>query len=97
VKVVGVDFTSRPGPRKPIVVAVGALDRNGLAVTELLWLPAFDQFEAWLRTPGPWVGGFDFPFGLPRRFVDATMPAADWPGLIGRVAALTREAFCEST
>ncbi len=28
-------------------------------------------FEALLDEPGPWLGGFDFPFGLPREFVDS--------------------------
>ncbi|MDE2297359.1 MAG: DUF429 domain-containing protein, partial [Burkholderiales bacterium] len=30
-----------------------------------------DAFSAWLATPGPWLGAFDFPFGLPRPFVQA--------------------------
>jgi hypothetical protein len=34
-------------------------------------LPTLAGFEALLREPGPWLGGFDFPFGLPREFVDA--------------------------
>ncbi len=28
-------------------------------------------FEALLAAPGPWFGAFDFPFGLPRGFVDS--------------------------
>ena len=31
----------------------------------------FNAFEALLNTPGRWLGAFDFPFGLPRAFVDA--------------------------
>ena len=96
-KILGVDFTSRPGPRKPIVAAIGSLDESGLAVDELRRFDAWPPFEAWLLEPGPWVGGFDFPFGLPRRFVDVVMPEADWVGLVARVGAMTREAFCELT
>ena len=67
----GVDFSCNPSRRKPITVATGRLDGTRLdaeAVDELATLAAF---EAWLATPGPWLGGFDFPFGLPRAFVDA--------------------------
>lgn len=31
----------------------------------------FNAFETLLNTPGRWLGAFDFPFGLPRAFVDA--------------------------
>ncbi|MBL8287945.1 MAG: DUF429 domain-containing protein [Rubrivivax sp.] len=34
-------------------------------------LPTLAQFESALAAPGPWFGAFDFPFGLPRAFVDA--------------------------
>jgi hypothetical protein len=30
----------------------------------------FSAFEAALAEPGPWLGAFDFPFGLPRAFVE---------------------------
>jgi hypothetical protein len=32
-------------------------------------LQTFAEFEAMLARPGPWVGGFDFPFSLPRELV----------------------------
>ena len=32
--------------------------------------PGWAEFEALLAAPGPWLGAFDFPFGLPRGFVD---------------------------
>jgi hypothetical protein len=34
-------------------------------------LPTLPAFEALLAEPGPWLGAFDFPFGLPRAFVEA--------------------------
>jgi hypothetical protein len=34
-------------------------------------LPAMADFESLLAAPGPWLGAFDFPFGLPREFVQA--------------------------
>ncbi len=69
----GIDFSSSPSRRKPITVATGRLVDGGavLRVEGLAELVTLDAFAAWLQTPGPWLGAFDFPFGLPRRFVDA--------------------------
>jgi hypothetical protein len=70
-RLLGVDFTSAPSRRKPITVARGALDRGVLKLERLDALPSLGAFEALLAEPGPWFGAFDFPFGLPRAFVDA--------------------------
>ena len=67
----GVDFTSAPSARKPIVVALGVRAGAVLRLQALRRLPRMAEFEALLQTPGPWVGGFDLPFGLPRAFVQA--------------------------
>lgn len=99
----GIDFTSRPTARKPIVVASGR--REGARVT-LLRLEAwadFGGFAQWLRTPGPWVGGFDLPFGLPRELAQSLGWPMDWAPLMAHYAGLTREqiretfsAFCDA-
>ena len=68
---VGVDFSSNPSRRKPITVARGALAGARLRVDAIDALATLAAFERWLAAPGPWLGGFDFPFGLPRAFVDA--------------------------
>jgi Protein of unknown function (DUF429) len=96
-QILGVDFTSRPGRRKPIVVAAGRLVRRVLRVESIESLETFALFEQRLAQPGPWVGGFDFPFGLPRHFVDTQVLAADWISLMTWVAAMDREAFCAVT
>lgn len=67
----GVDFTCAPSRRKAITVARGTLDGDLLHLTGLDRLVTLDHFEALVRESGPWVGGFDFPFGLPRAFVEA--------------------------
>ena len=61
----------------------------------------FDAFASWLTTPGPWLGVFDLPFGLPRELVEALGWPLDWPALITHYAGLTRRevrdtfaAFC---
>jgi Protein of unknown function (DUF429) len=69
-QLLGIDFTSAPSPRKPITVARGTLAGSRLALQRVDALKDFAAFEAMLREPGPWLGAFDFPFGLPRAFVE---------------------------
>ena len=87
---IGVDFTSAPSRRKAITVARGALAGSRLALHRVEALTDFAAFEALLREPGPWLGGFDFPFGLPRELVHAMDWPAEWPALIRHYAGLTR-------
>jgi hypothetical protein len=63
----------------------------------------YESFSAWLHTPGPWVGGFDFPFGLPRELVASLGWPQQWLPLMQHYAALSREqiratfaAFCDA-
>ncbi len=70
-KLLGVDFTCAPGRRKPITVARGRCVGAVLKLDRLDALPTLDGFEALLRETGPWLGAFDFPFGLPRAFVQS--------------------------
>ena len=67
----GIDFTCSPSRKKPITIATGRFDGATLRLQAIASLTSLAQFEAWLQTPGPWLGAFDFPFGLPREFVDA--------------------------
>lgn len=97
----GIDFTSAPTARKPITVARGVLSGTRLALQRVDALADFAAFEALLREPGPWLGGFDFPFGLPRELVQALDWPRDWPALMRHYAALPRStvratfaAFC---
>jgi len=68
---IGVDFTSAPSRRKPITVARGRVQGAVLRFEGLAELSDFASFDALLASPGSWLGAFDFPFGLPRAFVDA--------------------------
>ena len=36
---------------------------------ELIRLTSFEEFERFLAQPGPWLAGFDFPFGQPRPLI----------------------------
>ncbi|MFZ9811574.1 MAG: DUF429 domain-containing protein, partial [Burkholderiaceae bacterium] len=59
-RVYGIDFSSAPTPKKPITVAVGSLDlRHGVyRLNHVSGLTSLSAFEAFLATPGPWLGGF---------------------------------------
>jgi Protein of unknown function (DUF429) len=90
VRIYGVDFTCAPRRAKPITVASGLLKKNLLGIQEIERLETFAAFEALLARPGPWVGGFDFPFSLPRELVRDLGWPADWPDLVAHCGALTR-------
>jgi hypothetical protein len=90
-QILGVDFTSAPRPRKPITVAHGRLQGTRLALQRVDALFDFAAFEALLREPGPWVGAFDFPFGLPRELVDSLGWPSQWQPLMRYYAAQERQ------
>jgi len=87
---VGVDFTSAPRASKPITVARGTLHGARVTLHRVEELTHFPAFEAMLREPGPWVGAFDFPFGLPRELVEALGWPRDWRTLLHHYAGLSR-------
>lgn len=93
VVVLGVDFTSAPSRRKPIVVARCRLHGETLVVDRIVPLNDFAAFEAMLAEPGPWVGGFDLPFGLPRELVNVMNWPTQWSELLLHVEAMGKAAF----
>ena len=91
--VVGVDFTSRPTRRKPITVAHAERAGALLRLARIDEHATLDGFARWLAAPGPWIGGFDLPFGLPRELVEALGWPTHWLALIRHYAALPRPAI----
>ena len=89
----GVDFTCAPRRAKAITVASGTFDRGALKVQEVEQLQDFPQFEAFLARPGPWIGGFDFPFSLPRELVRDLGWPAEWRSLVAHCTGMDRPAF----
>ena len=81
----GIDFSCSPSRRKPITIATGRLAATRLVVDAVRDVATLASFEDWLRTPGPWLAGFDFPFGLPRAFVDANAFGANAADVIASV------------
>ncbi|HIV69731.1 MAG TPA: DUF429 domain-containing protein [Candidatus Aquabacterium excrementipullorum] len=88
----GVDFSCAPSTRKPIVAAWGRRHGAVVKLEGLEPITTLAGFEALLspshaRAAEGWVGGFDFPFGLPSVFLqalraDAGRPLADTRALI---------------
>jgi hypothetical protein len=96
-KVFGLDFTSAPRPQKPITCVVGEQTGARLQISHpVISLTDFAAFEAFLARPGPWIAGLDFPFGQPRRLIEALGWPQTWPGYVARVDAMTMLAFEET-
>jgi Protein of unknown function (DUF429) len=93
VKIYGLDFTSAPGRRKPLIALGCTLESNVLRVEDSQEMTDFSTFESFLQRPGPWVCGMDFPFGQPRSLVSALGWPPDWEGYVGEVARLGKEEF----
>src|SRR5437588_626262 len=64
-RIYGIDFTSAPSRTKSITCAICKLQDNHLRVQDCLKLVSFGDFEAFLRSSGPWLATLDFPFGQP--------------------------------
>jgi hypothetical protein len=101
--IVGVDFTSAPRRAKPITVAHGKADGNSLHIERIATHADWASYEDWLAQPGPWVGAFDFPFGLSRELVEHLGWPQTWAGLVSHCATLPRatlratfKAFCDA-
>lgn len=70
-----------------MTLALGALEGERLRVDALESFVTLERFDAWLATPGRWLGAFDFPFGLPREFVEAQGLGATCAEVIAAVHA----------
>jgi hypothetical protein len=89
-RLLGVDFSSAPTRRKPITLAQGQRQGQVLRLEGLLAFDSLASFGAHLALPEPWLGGFDFPFGLPRELVLSLGWPQDWSGLMGHYCQLSR-------
>jgi hypothetical protein len=100
----GCDFSSAPSSRKPIVVAIGELQKDGVVLLDgLRRFASLDAWGDWLCGTPAWVGGFDFPFSLPRELVEHLGWPLQWEPLMLHYAGLSRAqirdtfaAFCAS-
>ena len=106
-QLLGYDFSSSPNRRKPLVMARGQLciAEQAVQLQQLLVFDSLDAWEQWLADAehGPWVGGFDLPFGLPRGLVQTLGWPMDWAACMDFYASLSRvqireqfKAFCDA-
>ena len=92
-RIFGVDFTCAPRRAKPITAAVAKLKGNVLVLESVEKLETFAEFEQFLAQPGPWVGGFDFPFSLPLELVRDLGWPASWRELVLHCSSMDRRHF----
>ncbi len=99
----GCDFSSSPKTKKPIVMAWGSESRNVVRLERFQFINRLEDFSRALQTPGPWVGGFDLPFGLPRELIQSLGWPLKWIDCMAHYSQLTRQqirdhfaSFCDS-
>ncbi len=93
---VGCDFSSTPTRRKPIVLALGECTAGRVVLTRIEKLASLAAFADWLREPRAWIGGFDFPFGLPRELVEYLGWPTEWRECMRHYASLSRPQIRET-
>lgn len=95
----GVDFSSAPTAKKPITAAIGRWRPDGTTarydLEDVVGLPSLDAFGGFLRTPGPWIGGFDLPFGQPRPLIEHEGWPTQWPEFVRFYCSQPRESLRE--
>jgi hypothetical protein len=94
-KIFGVDFTSRPRKAKPITCAECRFDGQTLTLQSIHPFSSFIKFVHWLTTPGAWIAGLDFPFGLPHKLINNLGWPASWVAYMANIAGMTRESFVQ--
>ena len=101
-ELLGCDFSSSPSARKNIVLASGRLCGQRV---QLLNTERFSTLDSWQQrlSQGPWLGGFDLPFGLPRELIDTLGWPTDWLACVQHFATQSRadlrqqfKAFCDA-
>jgi hypothetical protein len=82
-------------------VAVGRWSRGEQTpiyqLDEIRSLVSLSDYEAFLRESGPWLGGFDLPFGQPRTLIEHEGWPTEWPKFVrffcGQPRAALRDTF----
>ena len=85
------------------MLALGQLAGGRVLLSRLERIDSLEAFGRWLAQPGSWIGGFDFPFGLPRELVEHLGWPLQWRECIEHYAGLSRAtirttfaAFCDA-
>ena len=75
------------------MVAHGVWAEDSLTICSIDRLFAFAAFDALLASPGPWIGAFDLPFGLPRELVVTLNWPIRWCDLVAHVESIGKDQF----
>ena len=94
-RVYGIDFTSKPCKSKPLTCLECEFDGSILRAGSLVEWNAFKEFEEFLESEGEWIAGMDFPFGLPRKFIENIGWPTTWESYVDYVGSLERSRFRE--
>lgn len=86
----GVDFSSAPSRRKPVVLVWGRRVGASVRLDAVERCATLVALAERLSAPGPWLGGFDLPFGLPRELLVNWGWPLDWAAAMARYASLPR-------
>ncbi|MFZ9428510.1 MAG: DUF429 domain-containing protein, partial [Burkholderiaceae bacterium] len=86
----GVDFSSSPSARKPVVLAWGFRSGRRVSLLRLEHCATHQALEGSLRGVPRWVGGFDLPFGLPRELVEHLGWPLEWAACMDHYCSLSR-------
>lgn len=89
----GLDFTSAPSRQKPIVCVAGELTQGVLQVSHLIKIASLNEFEVFLKRRGPWLAGFDFPFGQPRKLIRNLNWPQTWDLYVEKIAQMSQQEF----
>jgi hypothetical protein len=92
-RIYGIDFTSAPNHKKPITCAVCKLLDNHLRVQDCLKLVSFGDFEAFLRSHGPWLAALDFPFGQPGKLISHLNWPVKWEDYMQIITSMSKKEF----
>jgi hypothetical protein len=92
-KVLGIDFTSRPSKRKPITCIHCTLEEDVLRTQSFDEWSNYESFETALTESGPWIAGIDFPFGQSRRFIENIGWPPAWAEYVRHARSLRRAGF----
>lgn len=94
-RIIGIDMTSTPTPRKPITAAVCTLRDAQLTLNTLDRLTTLDALGELLDTQSsPTLFAIDAPFGMPRRLLEQDgWPRSNWADYARWIGTLDRPAF----
>ena len=92
-KILGIDFTSRPSRRKPLTCLHCELASGTLQARQLEAWTNYPAFENALTQPGPWIAGIDFPFGQTRQFIETIGWPLAWSDYVALAESLGRDGF----